>query len=140
MHKFIYWLAPLYTAAIIIASLIKNPAPPINVPNVDKIYHAVAYLIMALVWYFYFYTRYLSKQSLTSFGVTTIVKNWSRTIAIGAAVFSLLVGVLVEFGQEYIAVNRTMDFMDVLANIAGIILAMFVLLISDKIFNKQKTV
>jgi VanZ family protein len=139
MQRLIYWLAPLYTAAIVIASLIKNPAPPINVQNVDKIYHAVAYLIMALVWYFYFYTRYLSKQSLTSFGVSSILKNWSRTIAMGAAVFSLLVGVLVEFGQEYIAVNRTMDFMDVLANIAGIILAMFILLSIDKIFNKQKT-
>ena len=139
MQRLIYWLAPLYTAAIVIASLIKNPAPPINVQNVDKIYHAVAYLIMALVWYFYFYTRYLSKQSLTSFGVSSILKNWSRTIAMGAAVFSLLVGVLVEFGQEYIAVNRAMDFMDVLANIAGIILAMFILLSIDKIFNKQKT-
>jgi glycopeptide antibiotics resistance protein len=32
-----------------------------------------------------------------------------------------------------------MDFMDVLANIAGIILAMFILLSIDKIFNKQKT-
>ncbi|MFT7385725.1 MAG: glycopeptide antibiotics resistance protein, partial [Nonlabens sp.] len=71
--------------------------------------------------------------------VTTILKHWSRTIAIGSAVFSLLVGVLVEFGQEYIAVNRTMEFMDVLANIAGIILASLLLLIFDKIFNKQKT-
>jgi VanZ family protein len=139
MHRLIYWLAPLYTAAIVIASLIKNPAPPINVTNVDKIYHVVAYLIMALVWYFYFYTRYLSKQSINAIRVTTILKHWSRTIAIGSAVFSLLVGVLVEFGQEYIAVNRTMEFMDVLANIAGIILALLVLLIIDKIFNKQKT-
>ncbi|MFT6799702.1 MAG: VanZ family protein [Nonlabens sp.] len=139
MHRLIYWLAPLYTAAIVIASLIKNPAPPINVTNVDKIYHVVAYLIMALVWYFYFYTRYLSKQSVSAIRVTTILKHWSRTIAIGSAVFSLLVGVLVEFGQEYIAVNRTMEFMDVLANIAGIILASLLLLIFDKIFNKQKT-
>jgi len=36
-------------------------------------------------------------------------------------------------------VNRTMDFMDVLANIAGIIIALFMLLIIDKFFNKQKT-
>lgn len=139
MQRLIYWLAPLYTAAIVIASLIKNPAPPINVQNVDKIYHAIAYLIMMLVWYFYFYTRYLSKQSLTSIGVSTILKNWSHTIAVGAAIFSLLVGVFIEFGQEYIAVNRTMDFMDVLANIAGIILAIFILISIDKIFNKQKT-
>ena len=139
MQRLIYWLAPLYTAAIIIASLIKNPAPPVNVHHVDKLYHAVAFLIMTLVWYFYFYTRYLSKQSFTSIRVSTILNNWSRTIAIGAAVFSFLVGVLVEFGQEYIAVNRTMDFMDVLANIAGIIIAMFMLLIIDKFFNKQKT-
>jgi len=135
MQRLVYWLAPLYTAVIVIASLIKNHAPSIAISNIDKIYHALAYFIMTLVWYFYFYTRYLNKQRLNSIGAFSILKNGSRTIAIGAAVFSLLLGVLVEFGQKYLSVNRTMDVMDVLANFAGIILAVLILFI----FNQQKT-
>ncbi|WP_405378900.1 VanZ family protein [Nonlabens sp. Asnod3-A02] len=139
MKKVIYWLAaPLFTVFITVASMIANPAPPVNIDNVDKIYHATAYFIMAILWYIFFYSRFLGKQSLLSFGLKTILKNWSRPIAIGAGALSLIIGVLIELGQEFISVNRTMDIMDVLANFAGIIIAMLFLMIIDKLFNKHK--
>jgi VanZ family protein len=138
MQKPLYWTAPLYTVLIVLASLLDNAAPSVNIEHVDKVYHAAAYFIMAIVWYFFFYSRFLSKQSLTSFGIRTILQNWSLTIAIGATVFSLVIGICVELGQEYISVNRTMDFKDVLANIAGIILAIFILWATDKLYQQHK--
>lgn len=139
MQKLFYWLAaPLFTVVITVASMIANPAPPVNINNVDKIYHATAYFIMAILWYIFFYSRFLGKQTLLNFGLKTILKNWSRTVAIGAGSLSLIIGVLIEIGQEYISVNRTMDILDVLANLAGIIIAMFVLMFIDKLFNKHK--
>lgn len=138
MKKLLYWFAPSYTALITIGSLLDNAVPKVSVDNIDKVYHAIAYLIMTISWYVFFYARFLSKQSFNSFSLKTILSNWSRTIAIGAAVFSLIVGILIEFGQEYISSNRTMDFMDVLANFAGIILATIVLMIFDKSLQQDK--
>ena len=139
MKKVLYWLAaPFFTVIITVASMIANPAPPVNIDNVDKIYHATAYFIMAILWYIFFYSRFLGRQSLLSYGLKTMLKNWSRTIALGASALSLIIGVLIELGQEFISVNRTMDIMDVLANFAGIIIAMLFLIIIDKLFNKHK--
>lgn len=112
--------------------------PSVSIDNIDKVYHAIAYLIMTVSWYVFFYARFLSKQSFSSFNLKTILSNWSRTIAIGASVFSLIVGILIELGQEYVSMNRTMDAMDVLANFAGIILAVIVLMLLDKTLQQHK--
>jgi VanZ family protein len=138
MNKLLYWFAPLYTALIAVGSLMDNAVPSVSIDNIDKVYHAIAYLIMTIAWYIFFYARFLSKQSLIAFNLRTILENWSRTIAIGASVFSLIVGILIEFGQEYISMNRTMDVMDVLANFAGIILATITLMILDKSLQQDK--
>ncbi|MEN8816341.1 MAG: hypothetical protein ABF274_05645 [Nonlabens sp.] len=138
MNKLLYWFAPLYTAVIAAGSLMDNAVPSVSIDNIDKVYHAIAYLIMTISWYVFFYARFLSKQSFSSFNLKTILSNWSRTIAIGASVFSLIVGILIEIGQEYVSMNRTMDAMDVLANFAGIILAVIILMILDKLLQQHK--
>jgi glycopeptide antibiotics resistance protein len=56
----------------------------------------------------------------------------------GAGVFSLVIGILIELGQGYVSVNRTMDFWDVIANFAGIILAISILWITDKLYQQHK--
>jgi VanZ family protein len=138
MQKLCYALAPLYTIAIVILSLVKNPMPPVNIDQADKFYHTFAYLIMALVWYIFFYTRYVNRHNLSDFKIIDIFKNWSGKIALVTGVFSLLIGILIELGQEYISINRTMDAMDILANLNGIIIAIILLKITHKIINKQK--
>jgi VanZ family protein len=110
-------------------------APQIQVSNIDKVYHATAYFIMTVLWYLFYYQRYLNKQTGQSFSWATIMSNWSRPIAIGAGIFCFLVGILVEFGQGFIAINRTMDFFDVLANLTGIIIALLVLNKAQNLFN-----
>ncbi|MGJ8683683.1 MAG: VanZ family protein [Nonlabens sp.] len=135
MAKLFYWSAPVYTALIIYFSIGNSPAPPVDISNIDKIYHCGAYFIMAMLWYFFFYSRFLTQQSHFKFTWKDIVASWSRIIAISAAVLSFIVGVLVEFAQEYISVNRTMDMMDALANTVGIVIAIVLLWLVSKRFN-----
>lgn len=135
MAKLLYWLAPVYTALIIYFSISDNPAPPVDVNNIDKIYHASAYFIMVLLWYFFFYSRFLTQQSHFKYTWKDILFSWSRVMVIAAAILSFIIGVLVEFSQEYISVNRTMDMMDALANALGIVLAALFLWGVSRRFN-----
>lgn len=137
MARLFYWLAPIYTSLIIYLSIGDSPAPPVDIGHIDKIYHSSAYFIMALLWYFFFYSRFLQQQTHVTFKWKDIVKSWSSTIAIAASILSFIVGVLVELAQEYISVNRTMDFYDAVANTTGIIFAILVLWIISKRFNTQ---
>lgn len=137
MAKILYWIAPIYTTAIIVLSLTDNQIKVIEVSNSDKIYHGVAYAIMTLLWYLFFYSRYLLNSGMGFLDLKTIFRTWSKEIAIGAAVLAFIVGVLVELGQEYIAVNRTMDVLDALANLTGIIIAIILLYVLSKKFNVE---
>ncbi|AGC76200.1 VanZ like protein [Nonlabens dokdonensis] len=136
MSKLIYWTAPFYTAVIVIGSLVDNAVPSVSIDHVDKWYHAFAYLIMNSLWYIFFYSRYLNKQGLSNYTLGTVLKSFSRPVIIGSSVLSFIIGVLIELGQEFISLNRTMDIMDVLANFTGIILAALFLWILNNSLNK----
>lgn len=134
MARLFYWSAPLYTGLIVFFSLGNSPAPPVNIDNIDKSYHSGAYFIMTVLWYFFFYSRFLTQQSHFKFTWKDILYTWSSAIGIGAAALSFIVGVVLELGQEYISVNRTMDFYDGVANTTGIILAIVTLWLISKRF------
>lgn len=70
-----------------------------------------------------------------TFHLKTMLQSWSKVIAIAAAVLCFVIGILVELGQEYISVNRTMDIFDALANTSGIIIAMLTLYLIGKKIN-----
>lgn len=132
-------VAPVYTGVICFFSLTDNIAPSLPFTYIDKAYHAGAYFIMLLLWYFFFYQRYLSKHPQFEWNTTFLLKKYSKTIALGAGAICFIIGVLVELGQGYFAKNRTMDLFDVIANSAGIILAIGVLWFISKRFNIEKT-
>jgi VanZ family protein len=67
-----------------------------------------------------------------------IYKNWSRSIGIGAAFLCAVVGGIVEIAQEYLATNRTMDLFDMIANLCGIVIAIFLLKGISLISNVKK--
>ena len=134
MLNIVYRLAPFYTAVIAYLSLADNAAPAIAITNIDKAYHAIAYFLMAVLWYLFFYARFLKSHAGFSFELSTILGNWERTIAIGAGTVSLIAGAFLELGQGYISANRSMDMLDMIANSCGIILALVVLwFVSKKI-------
>lgn len=132
MARLLYWFAPIYSTAIILLSLSDNQVKIVTVSNADKIYHAGAYALMTILWYLFFYSRYLTNSGMGTFKVGVIFRSWSKVIAIAAAVLCFVIGVLVELGQEYISVNRTMDIYDALANTTGIIIAVFTLYLIGK--------
>lgn len=124
MLNIVYRLAPFYTAVIAYLSLADNAAPAIAITNIDKVYHATAYFLMAVLWYLFFYARFLKSHAGFSFELSTILGNWEKTIAIGAGVVSLIAGAFLELGQGFISANRSMDILDMIANSCGIILAL----------------
>lgn len=127
MQKLIYWIAPIYTMLIAYGSLSSSRIPPVNIDHIDKGYHGIAYLLMTIFWYIFFYHRFLERQIQFDYNVKFILSQWSSTIVIAAALFSLVIGGLLELGQGFISHNRSMDAFDLLANTAGIIIAVIIL-------------
>ena len=109
-------------------SLTDSKIPSVDVQNIDKLYHATAYFIMTVLWYIFFYHRFLERQLHFKYNlILTIIHNGPELLAIAAAIFSLVIGGLIELGQGFISQNRTMDVYDMVANATGIIIALIVL-------------
>jgi VanZ family protein len=87
---------------------------------------------MMFFWYLFFYHRFLEKQVHFNYNLRTKITGWSSTIAIAAALFSMIIGGLMELGQGFYTTNRTMDALDMLANTTGIIIATFILWIAPR--------
>ncbi len=137
MHKLLYWAAPIYTLLVAYGSLMDQKIPTVPVEHIDKWYHGAAYLMMTVLWYLFFYHRFLERQVHFEYNVKTILSEWSRTIVIAAAAFSLIIGGLIELGQGFVATNRSMDAYDLLANGAGIIIAIFLLKLTSSILTNR---
>ena len=80
----------------------------INISASDKVYHAGAYFVLALLWFLFFY---LKKQSFS---------NSVNFLIIGSLI---LFGIIIEVLQYSLTNYRTLDWWDVMANTAGIISA-----------------
>lgn len=138
MRKLLYWLAPFYTLFVAYGSLAdRPPIPDISISNIDKVYHCIGYFTMMVFWYVFFYHRFLEKQVHFQYTIRTILSSWSSTIAISAAIFSFIIGGLIELAQGYFTEHRSMDASDLLANTAGIIIAAFLLWMSSKLISNR---
>jgi VanZ family protein len=101
--------------------------PKIEIDHLDKIYHYWAYFLLAILWYFFFYKRFMDQQDHNRMSFSVMYKNWSRTIAIGTMTLCTVIGGAVELAQGYLATNRSMDIYDMLANLCGIVFAVLIL-------------
>jgi VanZ family protein len=138
MRKLLYWLAPFYTLFVAYGSLAdRPPLPDISFTYIDKVYHCLGYIVMMLVWYLFFYHRFLERQVHFKYNLSTILSSWSTTIAIAAAAFSFTIGGLIELGQGYFSEYRSMDAYDMLANTTGIIIAALLLWILSKLISSR---
>ncbi|WP_157539256.1 MULTISPECIES: VanZ family protein [unclassified Nonlabens] len=140
MKHLLKGVAPVYTLVIAYLSLTSLPFPiPFELSFQDKVYHAIAYSIMAIVWYFFFYVGYVSKFPDYSWNIKNILEDFSRTVVIGATVLSFIIGVLIELGQGYFSQNRSMDIFDVFANVFGIIIGALLLYVISKMLQIKKS-
>lgn len=115
--KFLF-IAIVITIAIAFLSLVKiSFKQPINVSFLDKIEHCVAYFVLSLTW-------------LLALGKS------KKSIAV-ITVLCLLYGIIIEILQAEITSYRTAEYLDALANMVGIALA---LLIFQCFFRKKQSI
>lgn len=115
-----------YTMAIGIGSLIHAPVVLEDAPeNSDKIIHATAYFFFCLFWFIYLYWAGMRERKFKT--VLTIAAGWS-----------LFFGMVIEILQLEFTTYRTGDFMDMLANTTGVLLAVLALSISKSFLNGIK--
>ena len=110
----IYIFAIGITLGIIGLSLLKVPSTGINVKNIDKAYHSLAYFTLAISWLFTFYKKPNKKYVIV--------------------VICILFGIIIEVLQMYLTTYRTGEYLDVLANSIGVLIA---LIIFNIIFKKK---
>jgi len=113
----------IYTLAISYASLVKlNNVPDIGVSFGDKIFHFIAYSLLAFLWYssFLYNFRYKEKKAI-----------------IYSAVISIIFGIIIEVLQDVLTVYRSMDIYDVFANSSGVLLTVVVLVLKKNIHVKK---
>jgi len=97
-------------------SLTKVPESPIKLSFQDKIYHAIAYFVLALTW-------------LLSYPTSMLNNLVKYAIALGCVFY----GIIIEVLQTTLTTYRTASLLDVVANCVGVFIA---LLIFNSIYKK----
>ncbi len=97
-------------------SLTKVPESPIKLSSQDKIFHAIAYFVLALTW-------------LLSYPISRQKNKIKYAIAFGCVFY----GIIIEVLQTTLTTYRTASFLDVVANSVGVFMA---LLIFNSIYKK----
>jgi len=106
-------LTILYTLALLILSLVsKADLPEPDFSFADKVFHFVAYAILAFLWYNVFFRHY----------------NMNMRKALSYAIgFAMLFGIVLEFLQEYTTSSRQLDIYDIIANTLGALSSLVIL-------------
>ena len=110
----LFIIAITITIGIICLSLLKVPSLGVKVKNIDKGYHCIAYFTLALSWLFTFYNKPAKKYIIV--------------------ICCILFGILIEVLQSTLTVYRMGDYLDVLANSLGVVIALFIF----NLFLKKK--
>lgn len=113
LKKFALIIAISYSLVLAFVSLIKlNNLPDIGVSFGDKIFHFLAYCVLAFLWFNPFVNTY----------------NFKKKKAIYFSILiSVVFGIIIEVLQETITVSRALDIYDVLANTVGVLTASLIL-------------
>ena len=126
MRKLLLIGALAFTMAIGIGSLIHAPVILEEATkNSDKLIHATAYFFFCLFWFTYLYWAGMRERKFKT--VLTIAVGWS-----------LFFGMVIEILQGELTTYRTGDFLDMVANTTGVVLAVLVLNMSKSSLNRIK--
>lgn len=111
MHKNIFLVAALFWTGVIFYFCLKEAKdiPQIILPYIDKVVHSIFHFVFTTLWFLYLKKIWSSSRNGKPF-------VWSF-------VFSLLLGISIEYMQHYITRTRSADAIDVLANVLGSALA-----------------
>lgn len=123
LKKFALIAAISYSMALTFLSLMKlTNVPDIGVSFGDKIFHFLAYFVLAFLW----------------FGAFVYNFNFGKRKAITyASIFSVLFGIIIEMLQYLLTTYRSLDIYDVFANTSGVLLAVVIIVVKNNIDIKK---
>lgn len=107
-------IAIAVTISVLSLSLVRMPNTGVSIVNIDKAYHGFAYFTLTIVWLLSFYKNPEKKYLIT--------------------ICCIIFGIIIEVLQNIITDYRTGEYLDVLANSIGCLLALFIF---SLIFKKK---
>src|SRR5690606_8118206 len=109
-----------YAIARLVVCLRPLRLSDIGVSFGDKVFYALAYVVLAFLWYYAFSFQFKFKN--------TKALLW-------ASVFSVFFGMVIEVFQEVFTTTRQADVMDVVANTVGVLLSAILIMLKNRIVS-----
>jgi VanZ family protein len=125
LKQLFFWAAVLWTGIVFTLCLVQsNSLPVINIVNLDKFIHAFFHFVFTSLW-FLFLISHTEKKKVFMPLMTSFV-------------LSVFFGIAIEVLQGLYTTTRKEDILDILANISGATLAVFVIVIYYRIRGLDK--
>lgn len=124
LKNIFFWIALCWTLVVAYFCLVpSSEIPSVTIPNLDKLVHSFFHFVFTILW-FLFFKKQVKKRNQTK-------------LLVGAVFFSFFFGVGIEVLQSRLTSTRNGDFIDVLANFSGAILAFVFVFIAKQIKKNQ---
>lgn len=119
-----FWAALSWTFLIVgLCFCTFSDIPQVSIANIDKLVHFAFHFVFVFLWYLYFSTNEKSPNS-----------NIKTFIVLASFSF----GISIELAQGILTKTRNADFLDVLANSTGAIIAIILIVCLEKFTNLLK--
>jgi VanZ family protein len=119
LKQIIFWIAVLWTGVVLYFCLVQSDKlPVVTIENLDKVVHAFFHFVFTSLWILFLKIQIKNPNSYKPYIVSFL--------------FSVLFGVTIEIMQGQYTTSRKEDVLDVVANIAGAALAVFLLILYFK--------
>jgi VanZ family protein len=102
----IFIIALIISITIVFLSLLQLPSSKINIINIDKAYHSIAYFALGISWLFAYYKKPEKKYFIV--------------------ICCIVFGIIIEVLQSSLTSYRTGDYVDAIANSCGVLLALLI--------------
>jgi VanZ family protein len=119
--KFLLFIIALFWTGIVAYFCLAESSeiPTIDIPNLDKCVHTFFHFVFTLVW-FLFFRKQLKRNN--------VIKP-----LLCSFLFSLFFGIGIEFMQQLYTITRSGDFLDFIANAIGAMLALFTVVLCNRL-------
>ncbi len=109
----IFIIALAITFSIVCLSLLKIPETKITITNIDKVFHSIAYFTLTISWLIAYFKKPQKKYIIV--------------------ICCIIFGIVIELLQNTLTDYRTGEYLDVIANSSGVLLALLIFnLVSKK--------
>ncbi len=102
----IFIIALIISITIVFLSLLQLPSSKIDIINIDKAYHSIAYFALGITWLFAYYKKPEKKYFIV--------------------ICCIVFGIIIEVLQSSLTSYRTGDYVDAIANSCGVLLALLI--------------